>query len=183
MSSSCMSTMKPLPSLELLNHLFSVSDESPSGLCWKNPRSLKLKPNSIAGCLTKDGYWNVGIQTNKKTLLYRVHRIIFYIVHKKNINDIYVDHIDNNRKNNTIKNLRVATAMQNNRNQRKRQGKTSSKYKGVQWDKKANKWKAVIMVNYKLIYLGVFTEEKEAACAYNKAAQKHYDSFALLNNV
>jgi len=178
-----MSTMKPLPSLELLNYLFTVSEESPSGLYWKNPTSSKLKPNSIAGCLTQDGYWNVGIKTDKKTLLYRVHRIIFYMLYKENIDNIYIDHVDNNRKNNKVKNLRVATTAQNNRNQKKQQKETSSKYKGVQWDKKTNKWKAVITVNYKLIYLGIFNKEIEAACAYNKAAQKHYDSFALLNNV
>lgn len=46
--------------------------------------------------------------------------------------------------------------------------KTSSKFKGVSWNKNANKWKAAIMINGKTKHLGYFSSEVEASRAYQK---------------
>ena len=48
----------------------------------------------------------------------------------------------------------------------------TSIYKGVHWRKKANRWQADIMVNYKPIYLGIYISDVTAAKAYDKAARK-----------
>ena len=58
---------------------------------------------------------------------------------------------------------------------------TSSKYKGVCWHKKAQKWMAHIKLNGKLRYLGLFVQEQDAAEAYNEAATKLFGVFANLN--
>ena len=91
-----------------------------------------------------------------------------------------VDHIDTDRKNNCIANLRFATHAENSRNM-KRHADNSSVYKGVSLYKRCNRWVARIKFTDKHIYLGSFTSEKEAAAAYNAAAIEHYKEFARIN--
>ncbi len=93
----------------------------------------------------------------------------------------FIDHINHNGLDNRIANLRHASRTENNWNARKRKGKYSSKYKGVCWFKVKKKWQARIQVNGKGIFLGIFTNEMDAARAYDKAARKYYGEFAYLN--
>ena len=78
-------------------------------------------------------------------------------------------------------NLRTATQTQNNRNRRKFNLPTKSKYKGVYWKQPIKKWVAQIGVNKKIIHLGCFKKQKAAAKAYDKAAKKYHGEFACLN--
>ena len=59
----------------------------------------------------------------------------------------------------------------------------SSIYKGVVWDRGANKWRAQITYARKNNFLGVFTSEREAAESYNAAAVVFYKEFAKLNDL
>ncbi len=104
-----------------------------------------------------------------------LHRLILGL---KNGDKRWVDHIDFNTLNNKRDNLRLCTTKQNN--QHKRTYPHSSKYKGVS---KVNHWAAHIQYNGKLIGLGIFKIEKDAAMAYNIAAKKYFKEFAVLNNV
>ena len=79
-------------------------------------------------------------------------------------------------------NLRLATRSQKQWSQKVRPRGTSQ-YKGVCWFKQSRKWLAQIVVNYKVIRLGFFEDEKEAARAYNKAARKYFGEFARLNEI
>jgi hypothetical protein len=93
---------------------------------------------------------------------------------------LVVDHIDHNGLNNRNTNLRNATFTQNCQNQRRLSHKTS-KYKGVHWNKRQKKWAAQIHCNNKKYHLGYFTDEIEAAKAYDKKAVELHDEFACLN--
>ncbi len=68
-------------------------------------------------------------------------------------------------------------------NSRKTTSVTSSKYKGVTWDKRRNTWNSSVMKNYKRYHLGYFFNEDDAARAYNIADKKHHGKFAYLNTI
>ena len=172
---------KPLPPLELLQELFEICAESPSGLCWKKPRAWSLKPGDVAGRKNKTGYWQVTITTDK-VKKYLNHRIIYFLQTNEDPGLFHVDHVFGIH---DPLNLRLATHSENAANSKKRKSvankKCSSKFKGVSWFKKQQKWHAHIKFQGKTIHLGFFTNELEAAAAYNEASTKYFGKFAKLN--
>jgi hypothetical protein len=110
----------------------------------------------------------------------RMHRFIMKL-HEYNIEKKLIDHEDHNGLNNQKYNLRICTYMDNNANARKTKNNTTSQFKGVSWHKLNNKWIAHVQFNRKLIHLGYFFDEKEAALAYNKKATELFGEFAFLN--
>ena len=94
----------------------------------------------------------------------------------------YVDHIDHNKTDNTILNLRWVSNSENSMN-RTKQANTSSKYKGVCFRKRENKWVANIMLNGRRKHIGCFTNEKHAAGKYNEAAIDLFGEHALINEI
>lgn len=127
-----------------------------------------------AGCETGVGY----IVIRFDGVLYYAHRLV-WMWHHGTIPQ-FLDHIDRNRGNNRIANLRPATAQENTRNRTKADG-THSKWNGVTWCKKARKWKAQMRFNGRNTYLGNYEEEADAAMAFNEAAYEHFGEFANLN--
>jgi hypothetical protein len=100
---------------------------------------------------------------------------------------LQVDHIDDNGLNNQRGNLRVCTNQENHMKtqiQRTAKGnKKSSNYKGVSSIAGAGKWRARIHLNGNEKYLGRFSSERDAAVAYNDAANKLFGEYARLNNI
>jgi len=76
-----------------------------------------------------------------------------------------IDHIDNNRINNNIENLRVVTMSQNQWNR---------KAKGYCWHARDKRYSVNISVNKKKIYLGTFKTEEEARQCYLDAKKKYH---------
>jgi hypothetical protein len=91
-----------------------------------------------------------------------------------------IDHKDGNGLNNTSDNLRFATKSQNGCNKQGRRN-TSSKYKGIAWNRRTKRWIATINVDKKRLHLGYFDSETDAAKAYDIAAKKYHREFACLN--
>lgn len=100
---------KDSPSLTELEETFEIDETSPSGLRWKTKGRKKTNSGKIAGHPTI--YWSVVF----KKLKYRVHRIIYQMSNKidKLDGNVIIDHIDGDRQNNNISNLRISTPQQN----------------------------------------------------------------------
>jgi hypothetical protein len=121
------------------------------------------------------------ITFKQKSLL--VHRLFFYWHH--GFLPKLVDHKDINPQNNNIENLRELTKSENTRNSNKikNKKKTSSKYKGVYWDKEKRKWRAVLGLNNRLLYLGCFDNEDDAGQAYNdKVRELSLEEVSVMND-
>lgn len=91
-----------------------------------------------------------------------------------------IDHIDGDTLNNRRSNLRFATPAQNMVNRGSQDGSTS-RFKGVHWDRKRRAWYAQIGVNYHVRNLGRFADEEAAARAYDAEAFAAWGEFARLN--
>lgn len=111
-----------------------------------------------------NGYPSVELgKSNQKT----IHRLvaIYYIENPNNY--LEVDHIDRNKLNNNLSNLRWCSRSQNQQNKNK-QLNCSSIYRGVTFDKSKDRWYARKRMNCKYYHLGSYKTEKEAAQAWNQ---------------
>lgn len=93
-----------------------------------------------------------------------------------------IDHKNGNALDNRKENLRITNSLGNNMNSTKRKSSTS-KFKGVHWGTREQKWKCQIQYNKKKIALGTYNSEIEAAKAYNKAALLYHGEYARLNDI
>src|SRR5690554_5553856 len=122
---------------------------------------LKPAPNS-------SGYLTVSLWKNNKGKTFRIHYLvaIAFLNHKPKGYELVIDHIDENKKNNNLSNLRLVT---NRFNTTRNLKNTSSKYVGVHWHKSYEKWQSLITINGKQIYLGRYDNEYDAHLTYQKA--------------
>ena len=112
---------------------------------------------------------------NSKKRLVRMHRSLMNPTYSMD-----VDHINGNGLDNRRENLRVCSRRENARNSRKR-CKGSSMFKGVCLDRQYGTWRASVRFNRKLINIGRFRNEEEAARAYDNAAEQYFGVFAHVN--
>lgn len=129
---------------------------------WKSgPRAGKR-----AGSIGSHGYRQIKIGPK----FYTEHRLAWFYVHGRWPSDC-VDHVDRNKLNNSIDNLREATAQQNRRNRL---------YRGYERTPCGN-FAARIKVDSSgksYVFLGTFNTEAEAAAAYVAANVKHFGQFS-----
>ena len=118
---------------------------------------------------------------NSKPKTHSIHQLVAHEWVSNSDGKRCVDHIDNDKFNNSWENLRYATHTENSQNASKTNKERSSTYKGVYLNKPKKKWMAYIGLNRKLKNLGYYETEREAAEAYNAAAVLHYKNFARLN--
>ena len=154
--------------VEYLKQLFNYSD---GNLYYKKPR-CNIKVGNKVGNLDSKGYLRTCIDYKE----YRVHRLIWFYHYGEW--PMYLDHINGDRLDNRIENLRPCSMQENNFN-RKSLGGSSSQYKGVSQFR--NKWRARFTFNGKEIHIGTFDTELEAAKAYDLATANIHKNFQRKN--
>ena len=150
---------------ERVRELFTY--EEVTGNLYRNIKAGNSKIGDIAGCLdTKSGYLKVTVDY-KQTMN---HRVLWLYVH--GYLPKYIDHINGNRSNNRLENLREASIVENNRNKSISKNNTSG-YNGISFDTSRNKW--IVAINFKEgnKHLGRF-ESLEDAIKVRKAAEIKY---------
>lgn len=128
----------------------------------------------------RNGYLSVNLYKDGVVTTRKIHRLVARAFVPNPENKPCVDHIDRDRQNNVVTNLRYATKSENQWNRGSIAG-SSSRYVGVFWEARRQKWKAQIQIDGKSKYLGYFTDEAAAARAYNAAAREHHGEFAKCN--
>jgi hypothetical protein len=166
------------PTQSQLRETFSYNDGI---LTWK---SKKGKVNSFVGkkvgCVNQVGYVVVVIDR----VQYTAHRII-WIMHNGEIpQGMVIDHIDGDKTNNNIENLRCVTSAQNTMNRKRPPSNNTSGYMGVYFDDSTSKkWRAGIAINGSFKHIGRFETKEEAAKAYNEAVKIHREPPYYLNEI
>lgn len=151
---------------QLIKDLFDYRDGE---LYWKISVS-NVKIGAKAGSLNC-GY----LQTRIKRKAYRNHRIIFLYHH--GYLPQFIDHIDGNKLNNSINNLREATLAQNNYNAKKPVSNTSG-FKNISWCKNSKKWKVYLHFNNKSKHFGYYHDIDVAKFIAETMRYKYHGQFA-----
>ncbi len=126
-----------------------------------------LKGTILRQNMTTSGYKSCGLCVNKINRTYAVHQLMAmtFLNHTPNRQVLVVDHINNVKTDNRLENLQLVTTRHNTT-----KDKTgTSKYTGVSWHKRGKKWKSCIRIRGSKISLGYFTDENDAALAYQNA--------------
>lgn len=125
---------------------------------YESGRILKESKN-------KKGYLQVYLSFYKNVRCFKVHQLIAmaFLNHIPNGNKLVVDHINNIKNDNNLKNLRVITNRENVSNDRKN---IYSNHIGVSFDKRRKKWISRIGNNRNTNFLGSFDSELKASEAY-----------------
>ncbi len=143
-------------------------------LNWRENYSPKSRKDGLAGSVNGTGYIQIGLTINGKPRILYAHRIIWYIVHGELPN--VIDHINMDKSNNSIKNLRSCTQQENEFNKARKKNGTSV-HKGVSWHKTSGKWTSQITYNGKSTYLGLFNCQKKASQAYKAKSRELHGEF------
>ena len=133
-----------------------------------NVKSLARK-----GCLTDrimkpsidaNGYLQIPFSKEGKTKCKKIHQLVAeaFLNPEPSGHRLVIKHINEDKSDNRLQNL----------NSSHKYTKSSSKYRGVTWNKNAGKWKAYIRFKGKQRYLGLFTDELEASEAYKTALKR-----------
>jgi hypothetical protein len=148
---------KPIKSYE---GLYEISNDG-------DVRSLTKNRSPYTG---KNGYCYISLCKNGKQKTHYLHQLVWdaFGDQPRNGFKLQIDHIDENKMDNSINNLRLVTHRQNN----SRHKNKTSQYVGVSWHKLNQKWLAQMKIDGKIRHLGYFSTEYLAHLAYqNKLEQ------------
>lgn len=143
---------------------------------WKTRNSRRISVGDVAGSKMSNGYINIRVGRNQVL----AHRFAWAFVYGSMPSN-FIDHINGDRSDNRICNLREAIKSQNGMNAIKPSHGLSSQYKGVHWAKDKNKWATQICLNGKRKLIGRYSNEDVAGAAYDWNAAMMFGEFAKTN--
>lgn len=129
---------------------------------WRVSPCNATKKGEEIGRLMPDGYRTAKVDY----VTYPVHRIVWLLVHGEFPKQC-IDHIDGNRSNNRVENLRDVSRGLNQRNRMKSKNNTSG-VTGVCWDKRYCRWVSKVKVDGRTTFLGGFQTVEEAKAVRDK---------------
>ena len=157
------------------DYVLSAFDYQDGNLIRKTGRVNEI--GQIAGCVHKGkGYIHVKI----KAKAFKAHRLVF-LYHHGYLPEC-VDHIDGDKTNNKIENLRAATKEENCRNQKIRSTNKSG-YKGVKWVEHCKKWQVEVCKNYKQLRFGMYEDLELAGLVAIEATELIHGRFSAYKGV
>jgi hypothetical protein len=143
----------------------------------------RTKKGEIAGRKNADGYVVISVDN----VTHVAHRLAFlWVTGEHPSHELQVDHINGKRDDNRWENLRLVTANENQHNRHHADifhGRTSKRLGVCFKDRGRNRWEANIRVGGKLIYLGRYANEDEAANAYMKAKAYYHPTAKIVCDV
>jgi hypothetical protein len=158
--------IKDLPNKEFLHDLFYYKN----GNLFHKKSQSRGKADHVVGWVESNGY----SATNIKGVRYRVHRLIYQFHH--GCCPDFIDHIDGNKQNNNIENLRPATMSENNQNSKEKHTNKLG-VKGVCIER--GRYKANIKINGKSKHLGYFYSLEEAKIVYEEFSKKIHGDYSF----
>jgi hypothetical protein len=147
--------------IELLDY-----DQNTGFFKWKRKRR-GINTNISLGSDNGFGYLRITVLGKS----YYAHRLAWFYVYGY-MPKHQIDHINGNKSDNRISNLRDIPLKANAQNKIKCQKNSDSKILGVSWHKKAKKWQAHVCVYKERKYLGLFKDIKDAEIAYLNEKEK-----------
>lgn len=159
---------------EILNHIneYLRYDDSTGDFFWKKNPGSRVRFDKPAGTVIRGGYRRISI----KKKFYLAHRLVWLFKHGK-FPDSMLDHVNLNKLDNRIENLRECNNSQNQINTGLLKTNTSG-YRGVSFEKASQKWLSAIKVNKKRIIIGRFDKKEDAAIAYAKTSKSLFGEFS-----
>jgi len=167
---------RPLPPLEELKEFLDYNPDT-GIFTWIKKLNRRMKDRLVGREAGVMNSWTYYIQIRFKGIDYRAHRLAYYMHHGIDPLEKLVDHIDGDKSNNKINNLRLATKSQNGANRVNLPSNNTSGAIGVCWDKKPKMWKALIMINGKAKHLGYFINKEDAIKARKEGEIKYFGDF------
>lgn len=142
---------------------------------WKKSPAQSVPSGGVAGRMSSSGYVQIPFKRN----YFVAHRLAWLWVYGVEPAG-QIDHVNGNRSDNRISNLRDVSQSMNQQNCKLRKDNKSGK-KGVTWHPSSCKWQAAISVNGRSKYLGVFQDVEEASQAYLLAAKQFHQINSVFN--
>lgn len=139
-------------------------------LYWRVKKSKKTMVGARAGFYNQ-AYGQIRVDGRAQY----IHRIVYAMFF--GATDLEIDHIDGDKYNNRIENLRAATRKQNSVNIRTPRRNTSG-HKNVSLHAKSGKWQVRLIADGKPMFFGLFDDLELAALVASEARDKHHKTFA-----
>ena len=131
-----------------------------SNLFWSIDIGKRIKAGMISGHVDDKGYRRLRVKGKR----YYVHRVIWEMHYGEIPEGMEIDHINHNRLDNRIENLRLVTKEENQRNKSKYNNNKSG-YPGIDWIELKKSWRVRINTGGHYRTIGLFNEIGEAVKA------------------
>lgn len=143
-------------------------------LAWASPTARNVASGDRAGGLSSGGYLSLKFGGRR----YLAHRVVWLLAYGAWPAGV-IDHINGNRADNRLENLRDCSPAINVQNQRRAHTNSASGALGVVWRQKKQRWTASIKHAGRSIHLGYFRTQDAATAAYIEAKRQIHPGCTL----